>query len=88
MAKGWDVHIAFVDVDFSRGGARIRTADTVYENKERAISVARSYALALAQVRGTGDPIEDPLEKGGVLFRIPGINNYKHWPRVEAIDDN
>jgi len=35
---------------------------------------------------GACDPVEEPLDNGGVLFRIPGISNYERWPRVEPIN--
>lgn len=61
-----------------------------YANKDRAVSMARKNADDVAlfyRNLGAGEPIEEKLDNGGVLFRIPGISNYDRWPRVEAIDE-
>lgn len=60
-----------------------------YVNRERAVSMARKNAQDVANFYrnlGTKDPVEIPLDNGGVLFRIPGISNYERWPRVEPIN--
>lgn len=60
-----------------------------YVSRDRAINMARKNARDVAAFYnniGACDPVEEPLDNGGVLFRIPGISNYERWPRVEPIN--
>lgn len=58
-----------------------------FDTREIAVRVARKNAVDVASLYGSVGPIEESLENGGVLFRIPGVSDYKRWPRVLPLDE-